>query len=287
MIMEVLIASSAEEICELLGQDNSRQLLAGGTDFMVEVNYRHRSPSSVIAIDRVPELRNWHHDGDSVVIGSCVTYREIERGPLATLVPALAQAARTVGSPQIRNAGTIGGNIGTASPAGDMIPVLSALGAEVSLRSSEGKREISLDDLIVGVKQTSLGQGEFIESVRVPVLESPQEFLKVGSRSAMVISVTSLALITYPKTQSVGIGLGAVNPRPTRARQAEEFIKDFLNWESMQVDPSGLDHFKELVSEASRPIDDHRSVAAYRRHSIGVLAQRALTRIFSERSPSV
>ena len=119
------------------------------------------------------------------------------------------------------------------------------------------------------------------------MLESPQEFLKVGSRSAMVISVTSLALITYPETQSVGIGLGAVNPRPTRARQAEEFIKDFLNWESMQVDPSGLDRFKELVSEASRPIDDHRSVAAYRRYSIGVLAQRALTRIFSERSPSV
>ena len=280
--MEVLIASSTEEICELLAQDSSRQLLAGGTDFMVEVNYRHRSPSSVITIDQVPELQNWHHDGDSVVVGSCVTYREIERGPLATLVPALAQAARTVGSPQIRNAGTIGGNIGTASPAGDMIPVLSALGAVISLRSSEGRREISLEDLIIGVKETSLRHGEFIESVRVPVLDSPQEFLKVGSRSAMVISVTSLAFITYPKTRSVGIGLGAVNPTPTRAKEAEAFIADHLDWESMQVDPSGLDHFKDLVSAASSPIDDHRSVAAYRRKSIGILAQRALTRVFTE-----
>ena len=280
--MEVLIASSTEEICELLAQDSSRQLLAGGTDFMVEVNYRHRSPSSVITIDQVTELQNWHHDGDSVVVGSCVTYREIERGPLATLVPALAQAARTVGSPQIRNAGTIGGNIGTASPAGDMIPVLSALGAVISLRSSEGRREISLEDLIIGVKETSLRHGEFIESVRVPVLDSPQEFLKVGSRSAMVISVTSLAFITYPKTRSVGIGLGAVNPTPTRAKEAEAFIADYLDWESMQVDPSGLDRFKDLVSAASSPIDDHRSVAAYRRKSIGILAQRALTRVFTE-----
>jgi len=280
--MEVLVASSAEEICELLTQDHRRQLLAGGTDFMVEVNYRHRIPSSVIAIDRVPELRNWRHDGDSVLIGSCVTYREIERGPLATLVPALAQAARTVGSPQIRNAGTIGGNIGTASPAGDMIPVLSALGATISLRSSEGKREVSLEDLIIGVKKTSLRESEFIESIRVPVLEGPQEFLKVGSRSAMVISVTSLAFITYPKTQSVGIGLGAVNPTPTRARRAEEFIHDYLDWEKMAVDPSVLVRFKELVSDASSPIDDHRSVASYRRHSVGVLAQRALTRVFSE-----
>ena len=280
--MEVLIASSTEEICELLAQDSSRQLLAGGTDFMVEVNYRHRSPSSVITIDQVTELQNWHHDGDSVVVGSCVTYREIERGPLATLVPALAQAARTVGSPQIRNAGTIGGNIGTASPAGDMIPVLSALGAVISLRSSEGRREISLEDLIIGVKETSLRHGEFIESVRVPVLDSPQEFLKVGSRSAMVISVTSLAFITYPKTGSVGIGLGAVNPTPTRAKEAEAFIADYLDWESMQVDSSGLDQFKDLVSAASSPIDDHRSVAAYRRKSIGILAQRALTRVFTE-----
>jgi len=284
--MEVLIASSTEEICELLAEDHNRQLLAGGTDFMVEINYRHREPSSVIAIDRVPALQNWRHDGDSVVIGSCVTYREIERGPLATLVPALAQAARTVGSPQIRNAGTIGGNIGTASPAGDMFPVLSALGATIALTSSEGQRNVSLEDLITGVKQTSLNRGEFIESIRIPVLEGPQEFLKVGARSAMVISVASLALVTYPNTQSVGIGLGAVNPVPTRASEAEQFIVDYLDWERMQVDPSGLDHFQDLISTASSPIDDHRGLAAYRRHSVGVLGRRALTRVFTLGEPN-
>ena len=284
--MEVLIASSTEEICELLAQDHTRQLLAGGTDFMVEVNYHHRNPSGVIAIDRVPELLSWRHDGSSVIIGSCVTYREIERGPLATLVPALAQAARTIGSPQIRNAGTIGGNIGTASPAGDMIPVLCALGATITIRSSNGQRETSLVDLIIGVKQTTLLEGEFIESIRVPVLEGPQEFLKIGSRSAMVISIASLALVTDPGKQTVGIGIGAVNPIPTRASEAEEFIVPHLNWEKMQVNVSKLGEFRDLIAAASSPIDDHRSLASYRRHSVGVLGQRALTRIFSEGSPN-
>ncbi|HJM99288.1 MAG TPA: FAD binding domain-containing protein, partial [Acidimicrobiales bacterium] len=115
--MEFHIASSTEEVCGLLAEDPTREILAGGTDFMVEVNFRHKDPSAVIAIDRVPELKQWKHDGDAISIGSCVTYREIERGPLSTIVPALAQSARTVGSPQIRNVATIGGNLGTASPA--------------------------------------------------------------------------------------------------------------------------------------------------------------------------
>ncbi|MDG1844980.1 MAG: FAD binding domain-containing protein [Acidimicrobiales bacterium] len=280
--MEILIPSSMTQICEFLAENPDRQLLAGGTDFMVEVNYRHREPHNVIAIDRVPELRRWRHEGDTVIIGSCVTYREIERGALAALVPALAQAARTVGSPQIRNAATIGGNIATASPAGDMLPVLTALGATVTVRSLYGERNISLNELIVGVKKTSLQKGEFIEAIQVPVLNSPQEFLKVGVRSAMVISIASLALITYPVTKTVGIGIGAVNAVPTRAREAETFIRDHIDWEKMQVNFSAMSEFRNLISAASSPIDDHRSSAAYRRHSIGVLGERALLRIFGQ-----
>ena len=146
--MNFLIASSTEDLCELLAEDPSRQLLAGGTDFMVEVNFRHRDVSEVIAIDRIEELKQWRHDGDSVLIGSCVTYREIERGALSTLIPALAQSARTIGSPQIRNTGTIGGNLATASPAGDMIPVLLALGALVNVRSRSGVRQLQVDELL-------------------------------------------------------------------------------------------------------------------------------------------
>ena len=282
--MEFLIASSTKELCEILDEDPEREILAGGTDFMVEINYRHRDPKSIVAIDRVPELTRWRHDGDAVVIGACVTYREIERGPLATLIPALAQSARTVGSPQIRNAGTIGGNLATASPAGDMIPVLLALDSTVTVRSLKGSRDLSIDNLITGVKEISLQPGEFIESIRVPILNGPQEFLKVGPRNAMVISVVSLALVTNPAEGKVAIALGSVNAVPSRASLAEDHIRSYLNWESMTVNPSGLSIFRELIGGASNPIDDHRSSANYRRHAIGILGERALLRIFEGRS---
>jgi len=281
--MEFHIASSTEEVCGLLAEDPTREILAGGTDFMVEVNFRHKDPSAVIAIDRVPELKQWRHDGDAVSIGSCVTYREIERGPLSTIVPALAQSARTVGSPQIRNVATIGGNLGTASPAGDMIPVLLALDAKVIIRSINGSREVSIDELITGVKETSLADNEFIEKIRVPILRGPQEFLKVGPRNAMVISIASLAMVTDLERSAIAIALGSVTAAPSRAREAEAYIQDFLDWNVMTVESSALPNFRRLVGEASSPINDHRSSATYRKHAVGVLGQRALLRIFESR----
>ncbi len=281
--MEFHIASSTEEICSLLAEDPTREILAGGTDFMVEVNFRQKDPSAVIAIDRVPELKQWRHDGDAVSIGSCVTYREIERGPLSTIVPALAQSARTVGSPQIRNIATIGGNLGTASPAGDMIPVLLALDARVTIRSINGSRDVAIDDLITGVKETSLADNEFIEVIKVPILKGPQEFLKVGPRNAMVISIASLAMVTDPEQTTIAIALGSVTAAPSRAREAEEYIQGFLDWDAMTVSSSALPYFRRLVGEASSPINDHRSSAAYRTHAVGVLGQRALLRIFESR----
>ena len=282
--MEFLIATTSEEVCTLLAEDPARKILAGGTDFMVEVNFRHRDPTAVIAIDRVPELRQWRHDGDSVLIGSCVTYREIERGPLSTLVPALAQSARTIGSPQIRNAGTIGGNLRTASSAGDKIPVLLALNATVTIRSISGSRTVSIDNLITGVKKTSLAENEFIESVKVPILRGSQEFLKVGPRNAMVISIASLAMVTDMDRKTIAVALGSVTAAPCRATEAEKYIENFVDWETMTVDSAAISTFRELVSNASSPITDHRSSANYRRHTVSVLGERALLRIFEERS---
>ena len=278
--MNFLIASSTEDLCELLAEDPSRQLLAGGTDFMVEVNFRHRDVSEVIAIDRIEELKQWRHDGDSVLIGSCVTYREIEHGALSTLIPALAQSARTIGSPQIRNTGTIGGNLATASPAGDMIPVLLALGALVNVRSRSGVRQLQVDELITGVKTNSLREDEFIESVRVPVLRGPQEFLKVGPRNAMVISVSSLAMVTDIDREYIGIALGSVSASPCRSKDAEYFISENIDWNSMTVRSGAIENFERLIRESANPIDDHRSSSAYRTHTIGVLGRRALLRIF-------
>ncbi len=156
-VMPVHLPDSVDAAVGHLAHDPTATVLAGGTDLMVEVNEGHRRPDhSVVVVNRIAELRSWRRDAGSVTIGAAVSYREIETGPLAVLVPALAEASRTVGSPQIRNAGTLGGNLGTCSPAGDGLPVLAALGATVELASVDGRRTMPVADFMVGPKRTAL-----------------------------------------------------------------------------------------------------------------------------------
>jgi CO/xanthine dehydrogenase FAD-binding subunit len=252
---------------------------------MVEVSFGHRRPGSVVAVDRVAELTSWHHDerARSARLGAGVTYRECERPPLATLLPALAQAARTVGSPQIRNAGTIGGNLGTCSPAGDALPVLTALDAQIELASLRGTRTLPVHDFMLGVKRTALEPGELVTAATVPVLEGWQGYAKVGVRNAMVIAVCSACLAVDRNGRTVRLAMGAVGPTIVRAREAE-------SWVVTQVDPATGEWaadpavvaagFAERCRAAAHPITDHRSTAEYRRHAVGVLAARLLRRAF-------
>ncbi len=279
--MTVLIPRSIDEACAALDAHGDALLLAGGTDLMVAVNAGRARPTTVVALDRVDGLRSWSRDGSALTLGAGLTYADLAEPALAALVPALAQAARTVGSPQIRNAGTLGGNVATASPAGDTLPVLAALDAVVMVRSSLGEREVPFATFCVGPKQTALVPGELIVGVRVPVLDGPQEFLKVGTRNAMVISVASVAALVDLSGRIVRVGLGSVGPTILRAPEAEAWVVDHLDWEARRVpDPRTAATFGELVADAARPIDDHRSTAAYRRHCAGVLARRALLRMF-------
>ena len=282
----VTIARTLNAACAALAADPGALVLAGGTDLMVEVNRGGRTVGDVVVIDRVPELQGWDREGDVLRLGASLTYAEMADPALASLVPALAQAARTVGSPQIRAAGTIGGNLATASPAGDTLPVLAALDAEVEIRSHQGHRTVPLDEFVIGVKANDLAPGELIAAVRVPVLDGPQEFLKVGPRNAMVISVASLALVVDRVGRTVRVGLGSVAPVPLRAIEAEVMIAARLDWVGGRSPTiHDVERFAELVADATRPIDDHRGSADYRRHSVGVLARRALVRAFGEPAP--
>jgi CO/xanthine dehydrogenase FAD-binding subunit len=275
----VRLPRSLDEAVEALAAAPEAVLLAGGTDLMVDINAGRLRPESVIGLRRVPELRSWYRDNGHVVLGAGLTYTDLEHPDLAALVPGLAQAARTVGSPQIRNAGTLGGNLATASPAGDTLPVLAALDATVTCRSMAGSRELPLAELVTGVKRTTLRSGELIASVRVPVLDGPQEFLKVGTRNAMVISVAGLALVVDRLRHAVHCALGSVGPVPIRAVAAELWLIPYIDWSAGRVpDPRTYETFGQLVADATRPIDDHRSTAAYRRHAIAVCARRALMR---------
>lgn len=241
-------------------------MLAGGTDLMVEVNFGQRRPTQVIAVRRIDELRV--ENGRK--IGAGVTWAQLERSSHT----ALAQAARTIGSPQIRNAGTIGGNIGTASPAGDGLPWIAALDADIEVASqSRGARLVPWDEFFVGVKRTSLEADEIVLGVVLPErLPQKQHFAKIGTRSAMVIAMVNCVVMRFDDG-TVRVALGSVGPVPVRARTAEEFIA-----QHPEPSDSALTEFARLVSTEVSPITDHRSTESYRRHASGVLAKRLLER---------
>jgi CO/xanthine dehydrogenase FAD-binding subunit len=257
------------------------QFLAGGTDFMVEVNAGHRRPGSVIALSRVTELRTITTTDTTMRIGAGVTYSDFSQPAIANAHPALAASARSVGSPQIRNAGTLGGNVGTASPAGDTLPVLAALDATIELASVDGSiRIVPWREFFVGVKRTSRRADELITAVHVPLLDSHQDYLKVGTRNAMVISVAGLALVVDFGGRNVRVGLGSVGPVPLRCDEAEQWVAKHIDWDTRSVpDPRTYETFGAMVADAAKPITDHRSTAEYRRHAVGVMAQRALMRL--------
>jgi len=277
----VLIPQSLHDALAAATANPDAQIIQGGTDLMVEINFNHRKPTDVIALRRVDEIRNYVVSADkkNVVVGSGLPYREMEHGELAKLLPALAQAARTVGSPQIRAAGSIGGNLGTCSPAGDALPVLSALDAVINLQTATTSREISVHDFMVGVKRNARQPGELIISATLPIINGWQGYAKVGVRNAMVISIASCCLVIDREKGSIGVALGSVGPTIIRCRETEQWLAMQIDLKNISIVATNLlKEFGDRVAKESKPIDDHRSTAAYRRHAVATLSRRLLTR---------
>lgn len=278
----VTVPRTLSDALRALSETPDATVLAGGTDLMVELNSGHRSVAEVVVVNRIGELCSWRHDPDSGMLhlGAGLTYAEIEQAPIADWVPALAQAARTVGSPQIRHAATLGGNLGTCSPAGDGLPVLCALEAQVHLTSTNGERTLPFADFMVGPKRTARQPGELITGVTVPVVDGWQGYSKVGVRNAMVIAVASSSLVVDSLERNVRLALGSVGPVILRCPEAEALVAAEADFDARRVGESVVAEFAELARRAARPIDDHRSTAEYRRHAVGVLAARQLRRAF-------
>lgn len=260
--------------------------IAGGTDLMVELNFARRRPERLIDLTRVRELQQLDVGDETITIGAGVPFSRIV-DELSLRAPGLAIASRTVGSPQIRNRGTLGGNLGTASPAGDALPPLIAAGAEVVLASVHGTRTVPVERFCTGPKTNMLAADELITAVRLPRAPGPQQFAKVGPRNAMVIAVCSFALAIDPVARSVGTGIGSAAPTVIRADEAERFLEGVLNEESLwesgaPLGDAAVARFGELVAAAARPIDDVRGTADYRRHALAVLARRTLTWAWQE-----
>jgi CO/xanthine dehydrogenase FAD-binding subunit len=284
--VSVVIPEAVDEAVAVLTERPDALVLAGGTDLMVEINEGHRRVGDdelVVCVNRIPELRTWTLDRNAgtLRLGAAVTYSELGAPALAGLVPALGQAARTVGSPQIRNAATIGGNVVTCSPAGDGLPVLSALDATVELVSAAGSRDLPIAEFMLGVKRTALRPGELLTAVTLRLLDGWQGYAKVGVRNAMVIAIAGACLAVDEGGRSVRLALGSVAPTIVRATEAETLAAGAVDWTRRAVAAEAVTEFGSLAAAASSPIDDHRSTAAYRRHSIAVLAARLLRRAFT------
>jgi len=260
--MDVFTPRTLDEALRLKAEHPDARFIQGGTDVMVELTFGESRPAAFVNLAELSELRGWSEDDGTLRLGSGLTYTEAMASPLAELLPALAEASRTVGSPQIRNRGTIGGNLGTGSPAGDALPPLLIERAEVELASVRGVRALPLEEFLLGVKQTALAPDELVMSVRLTPSGGAQTFMKVGPRNAMVIAICSLAVVVDAEAGEVRAAFGSAAVTAKR----------------ITVPLADAAELPERVAAAAAPIDDVRATAAYRRHALRVLAGRALER---------
>jgi CO/xanthine dehydrogenase FAD-binding subunit len=279
--MDVYLPRTLAEALEIKAAHPESVPIAGGTDVMVELNFDRRRPQALLDLTRVPDLQTWRLDDGMVVLGAGVTYSRVVR-ELSAFRP-LVEASRTVGSPQIRNRGTVGGNLGTASPAGDALPVLAAYDAEVILGTSGGTtRALPWHQFMVGPKKTAIAPNELILGARWKIVRGPGSFSKVGTRNAMVIAIASVCLVVDEEGRTLRVALGSVGPTILRAPEAEVFATRAWREAGVWQDPrtplpdSVIHAFGDRVAAAARPIDDVRGTAAYRRHACAVLARRAM-----------
>ncbi|MFJ9617529.1 FAD binding domain-containing protein [Streptomyces noursei] len=279
--MDFLRPASWEEALAAKAEHPTAVPIAGGTDVMVEINFDHRRPEYLLDLNRIGDLGEWEVGEKTVRLGASVPYTKIMEN-LRGELPGLALASHTVASPQIRNRGGVGGNLGTASPAGDAHPALLSSGCEVEVESAaRGVRMIPIDEFYLGVKRNALQADELIRAVHLPKADGPQQFSKVGTRNAMVIAVCAFGIALHPETRTVRTGIGSAAPTPVRAKEAEVFLAAALEeggfWENGKIiTPSVAKQFADLCSAACNPIDDVRGTASYRRHAVGIMARRTL-----------
>lgn len=276
---EFVKARSLEEAFCAISDRADASFVAGGTDLFVQIKEAKRKPSRLVSVREVPELLGIGLQRGSVVIGSAVPLSDVASSALvAGHAPLVADACLQIGSPQVRNRGTIGGNIGNASPAGDSITALIASGARIRVKSLAGEREILLEASFLGPGKTVLSPDELITAVVVPVIQDHTRvaFEKYALRGGMDIAIVNVAIsldMADGLVTDARIALGAVAPTPIRAVEAERTIR-------------GNHPSSSLIEEAARvaareccPIDDVRGTASYRRHLVYVLTKRALAKV--------
>lgn len=270
--------ATLDEAITLLGRYNgTANLLAGGTDLLVEIKEQLRRPDHVINIKKIPGMDRLRFDpATGLKFGSLVTAREIETSPdVRRDYRGLAQAASEVGSIQVRNRATIVGNICRASPSADTLPPLIADGAVITMFGPAGERRLALEDFFVGPGKTVLAGNEIVTGIDIPAVapRSASVYIKHGRRKAMELATVGVAVsltLDGAVCRRIRIVLGAVAPTPIRAKKAEAMVQDHV------LDEALIEAAAETAMEESRPISNIRGSAAYRREMVRVLTARAI-----------
>ncbi|WP_405986011.1 FAD binding domain-containing protein [Streptomyces sp. NBC_00872] len=287
----VTLPSSLDEAVAALTEMPAAVPVAGGTDLMAAVNKGQLRPAGLVGLGRISELRGWHYQDGHALLGAGLTHARMGRPDFAALIPALAASSRAAGPPQIRNAGTLGGNIATAAPTGDSLPVLAALEADLVVAGPGGaRREIPISHLLAG--REMLAPAELIGFVRVPLLHAPQVFLKATGRTGPGRATASVTVVLDPARRGVRCAVGAIAPMPLRPLEAERWIGSLIDWDGARgLTQEALAAFGEYVAAACIP-DPAPPVGGgeappvspavqHLRRTVATLARRALGRALS------
>jgi CO/xanthine dehydrogenase FAD-binding subunit len=284
----VTLPVSLDEAVAALAAMPAAVPVAGGTDLMTAVNSGLLRPAGLVGLGRISEIRGWQYQDGHALLGAGLTHARMGRPDFAALIPGLAAAARAAGPPQIRNAGTLGGNIVTAAPTGDALPVLAALEATLIIAGPGGaRREIPVSHLLAGMEM--LRPSEIVGFVRVPLLHAPQTFLKATGRTGPGRATASAAVVLDPARREVRCAVGAVAPMPLRPLEAERWVAGLIDWDGDRgLPPEACTAFGEYVAAACIPDPAPEESGAepaalppavlHLRRTVAALARRALGR---------
>ena len=271
---DLLQPKTLNDALDALAQNNAAiRPLGGGTDMLVDIRAQRVQPDVLVALQNVNELRGVARENGHVRVGASTTIAEFLKNPLLTQYTALAQAASVFANPMIRNAGTVAGNIGSASPAGDMLPPLLALDAQIEIVGKNGTRTMPLNEFFLGPRKTARRADELIASLKIPAPSGSSAFYKLGLRQADAISLVSVAVWIErdgDTIRDVRIALGAVAPRPLRAVHAEAILRGQI------FNETNLKESARVAAEECSPIDDLRASASYRKRMVHVYVRRML-----------
>jgi carbon-monoxide dehydrogenase medium subunit len=281
-----LAPTTLDEALSLLSEYRGRaKVIAGGTDLVPKLKRREiRAPEYVIDLKGIPGLDEIKFDASGLTLGAMVTIGMVESSAkIRQRFGILAQAAQSMASPQVRNRGTIAGNICNAVPSADSAPPLLTLGARLKIVSGNGERTVNIEDFFTGPGQTALDEDEILREIQI--LDAPPNgkgvYLKLTPRRAMDLAIVGVAVVVIPQDgicRDIRIALGAVAPTPIRAKKAEAILK------GQKLDDKLIEKAAQTAAGQSNPIDDHRASAEYRRDMVEVLAKRAIKQAIGSQS---